>query len=613
MRALTGTERSGLVGFVNADPHSQVGAPPREACEDATALSALVGVSPADRLMTTPSSPQPSKWGIATRRFLAGLCGASALILLALWLLPPLLDWNRYRDAIAGVAATELGRPVQIGGHVTLRLLPAAVLTAEDVTFPDQGDGVSAHLRTLRVEVALGSLLRGRIVARDLTLGEPLLTLPWPLPPTLGTPIRPYVRHDFTARVEHGGVQVGGVAITGIDASVHGDAADGALGVLGVAALAGAPWRFTTSVGAPDALGNETLRLAVDGQGTYEGTQGRFTGTLAPGLLSGRIEGFGPDLARLMPAPATRWHLSGPFRAAAGTLALPVLDLQTADADIQGELTVRITSPAGLEATLSANTLDLASWSPAFFALRPAGLPAHITIDAPAAPLFGDTLHALHAVVRTDGGSTVIEEGRAILPGSAALNLSGKVGRDGSGPWIEGPAKLDAPDLRATLAWLKPKIPALVGALPDRVLRRALLEATVKASNQALSLSDLTGSIDGRSLSGDLAARFGGRPSVKARISTERVALDDWVTGPLSWKPALPAFDADLGLRDTASASCSAARPGPAWDAAQRFCGFFAGGDKRRGSSLKIDQASAVVSTASSWTASAALRTGMPN
>ena len=40
------------------------------------------------------------------------------------WLLPPLLDWNRFRTVLADLASTRLGRTVVIKGPVTLTLLP---------------------------------------------------------------------------------------------------------------------------------------------------------------------------------------------------------------------------------------------------------------------------------------------------------------------------------------------------------------------------------------------------------------------------------------------------------------------------------------------------------
>ena len=544
MWALTGTERWGLVGSVNADPQSQVGDPPREVREETRALPVFAGAA---ARVAAPENP-PGRRRMPGR-LLVTAAVVCALIVLALWLVPPLFDWNRYRAAIASFAAGELGRPVSIGGNVTLRLLPEAVFTAEDVSFPDQGNGVSVRLRALRLEVAIGPLLSGHLVVRDLTLSEPLLKLPWPLPPDLGTPIRPYVRHAFTARVERGSVQVGEMAVTGIDASMHSDLATGALGVLGVAALAGAPWRFTTSLGAPDANGNAALVLAMDGQGQYEGTQGRFSGSLAPGLISGRIEGLGADLSRLLPAPKGAWHAQGPFHAAAGLLEIPAIELSTAGSDVQGQVLLRITSPAGLEARLKADALDLTAWSPAIFAAGTSGLPVHVTLDAAAVPLLGDTVHDVHAAFRTGAGRTMLEEGSAVLPGGTALAMTGGIGRDADGPWIHGPARLTAPDLRATLGWLKPLAPTLLATLPDQSLRSVSMTGDLRVSAREVSLGAASGTLDGEAVSGDVAVALDHRIAVTAMVKTGHLMFDRWLGGPLAW----PAFDGDLALQAAAA------------------------------------------------------------
>ena len=77
-----------------------------------------------------------------------------AAVLLAAWAVPPMLDWGRFRTRIAAIASARLGRPVVIGGEISLRLLPLAVLTANDVTLADPGDGISVQVSALRLQVA---------------------------------------------------------------------------------------------------------------------------------------------------------------------------------------------------------------------------------------------------------------------------------------------------------------------------------------------------------------------------------------------------------------------------------------------------------------------------
>jgi hypothetical protein len=135
--------------------------------------------------------------------------GTLGVLVAAVWAVPPMLDWNRFRTEIAAFAGAELGRTVVIGGDVTLRLLPQAVLTANDVTVPDQGDGMSARVASLRLEVGIWPLLAGRLVVHDLVLGSPVLTLPAALPGSVVNPARPHVPHAFAAHVENGILRTG--------------------------------------------------------------------------------------------------------------------------------------------------------------------------------------------------------------------------------------------------------------------------------------------------------------------------------------------------------------------------------------------------------------------
>ena len=112
---------------------------------------------------------------------LAILLGAG---LLAAWLVPPQLDWARYRGTIAQLASTRLGLPVTIEGPVTLRLLPEPVLTAGKISVGNPAtDGMLIRVQALRLRLALWPLLSGRIDARELVLHRPDLHIPWPAPP----------------------------------------------------------------------------------------------------------------------------------------------------------------------------------------------------------------------------------------------------------------------------------------------------------------------------------------------------------------------------------------------------------------------------------------------
>jgi len=64
--------------------------------------------------------------------------GLVASLLLAVWLVPLALDWNQYRQTVAGLASRTLGRGVIIDGPIVLRLLPEPSLIAGKISLSDQ-------------------------------------------------------------------------------------------------------------------------------------------------------------------------------------------------------------------------------------------------------------------------------------------------------------------------------------------------------------------------------------------------------------------------------------------------------------------------------------------
>jgi hypothetical protein len=478
-----------------------------------------------------------------------GVVALAALLVIAAWAVPPMLDWGRFRASIASIAGAQLGRTVQIGGDVSLRLFPQAVLTASDVTLPAQGDGMSARIANLRIEVALGPLLAGRLVVRDLVLGGPVVTLPWPLPGSLVNPVRPHVPHPFAAHVENGTLHIGLAAITGITAAIHGgpgaepaagQAPDApplaAFGAEGFAAFDGQRWRFTTALGAPDADGVSAVDLAMQGQGPAHDTGGALQGTLSDGILQGHLHAAGPNLALIMPSSPLSWQADAPFVATGERIVSSALHMSLGGAPASATLALQLAAPSRLDVRLTASTLDLDGWSRllngSFAGFDLPSIPMRLDLTADSASLLGGVLGGLSGVLLLDGGHATLENLTAHLPGDAKLDFSGKIARgDHALLTVEGPATLDAPDLHATLAWLHPLAPPLLDAVPSGVLRSARLAGTARLTPGAFSTEGLTGSMDGVPMSGGFDLAFGNHPHFDATLSFDHLSIDDWLGG----------------------------------------------------------------------------------
>ena len=487
----------------------------------------------------------------AGRVALAGVAAVLAVLVAVLWAVPGLLDWNRYRDSIEALATSGVGRPVRIGGAISLHLLPQPTLTASGIAVDDTGDGVVLTAKELRLRVGLGPLLAGNVDARDLTLRGADLRLPWPPAPGALAQRPPAWLTGLQARVEDSRLQVGGLAVTGIDAVLTTDGETGMLSAAGTGQVGTRPWRFTARLTRPGRDNAAGLDVSLDGQGPLRDTGGTFSGQLAgDGALTGRVAGRGPDLSQLLPGPAVPWRGDGRLSAAAGLAVADELALEIGGTPARGAVALRVLPEARLDLALAAGRLDLDAWLPVLLRGTETAMPTGIDLSAEAATLAGGTLRRLRGAFDLDAEGVTVRDAAASLPGDAQLTLSGRLPRppriEGATPrpvLFEGAGRLSAPDLRRTLRWLAPALPPGLARLPPEVMRSADLSAKISVGASQASLSELRGVLDGDPLTGGLGIKLGPRLSVGAGLSFERLALDPWL-------PDLPTLATPAGMGD---------------------------------------------------------------
>jgi len=468
----------------------------------------------------------------AGRVTLAGL----VVLVAVLWAVPSLLDWNRYRDSIESLATSGIGRPVRIGGAISLHLLPQPILTASGIAVDDTGDGVVLTAKELRLRVGLGPLLAGKVDARDLTLRGADLRLPWPPAPGALAQRPPAWLTGLQARVEDSRIQVGGLAVTGIDAGLATDPETGMLAATGVGQAGGRSWRFTARLTRPGRDNAAGLDVSLDGQGPLRDTGGTFSGQLAgDGALTGRVAGRGPDLSQLLPGPAVPWRGDGRLNAAAGLAVADELALEIGGSPARGAVALRVQPEARLDLALAAGRLDLDAWLPVLLRGTETTMPTGIDLSAEAATLAGGTLRRLRGAFDLDPDGVTVRDAAALLPGDAQLTLSGRLPRrpraEGAARLVlfEGTGRLAAPDLRRTLRWLEPVLPPGLDRLAPDVLRSADLSAKLSIGPGQASLAELQGALDGSQLTGGLGIKLGPRLSVGAGLSFDRLTLDPWL------------------------------------------------------------------------------------
>ena len=490
----------------------------------------------------------------AARIVLAGLALLLALAMAAVALVPPMLDWNRYRGTIAALASSAVGDPVRIDGAVTLSLLPQPVLTASRIAVADNAGHFSLVARELRLRVALGALLGGRIDAQELALHGALLRLGWPpgfrpdvarMPPWLA---------GLEGHVEDGRILLGGLALTGIDATLAREPSTGTLAAAGTASVYGRPWHFTAHLSPPGGDGSAALELTLDGQGTLQDTWARFSGQMAAdGSLAGRVSGRGSDLSQLLPAPVIGWQAEGRLSVAGGLAVADELALDLGGSPARGAVAFRVTPAPRLDLALAAGRLDLDRWLPVF--LRGGEvLPTGIDLSAEAATLAGGTLRRLRAGFDILPDAVALREASATLPGDASLRLDGRMLRPaGAPPQFAGGLHLAAPDLPTTLRWLAGLGRVKLGVLPPGALRSLDIDGRLAIGAGLATLADLRGTLDGGKVRGALDFRAGDRPTMSAALVLDRLVLDPWLDGmlaePAAWARGIGGLDLDLQLQ----------------------------------------------------------------
>jgi AsmA-like C-terminal region/AsmA family len=111
------------------------------------------------------------------QRALLGAAIAVILVLVTALVGPLFVDWGRYRNTFE----TEISRltrlNVRIGGPIDVRLLPTPTLTLREIALGRPEESARIRAEALRIELALGALMRGQFVASDVALDAPEISV----------------------------------------------------------------------------------------------------------------------------------------------------------------------------------------------------------------------------------------------------------------------------------------------------------------------------------------------------------------------------------------------------------------------------------------------------
>jgi len=423
---------------------------------------------------------------------LLGLAIAIILALVAALVGPLFVDWGSYRGDFEARASRLTGLDFRVTGAIDARVLPTPTIVLQDVEFGRPREIAKVRARALRIEFALGALLRGEWRIADAHLEGPELTaqldgsgrVSWPIPKLGfdldGVSIERLQIQDGRAVLADGASDAR-VVLDKLD--FKGDVRSLAGPVKGAGSFAVGdqryPYRLSTSHITND--GGMKVRLAVDPADhslTAEADITVWTDAAKPrfdgSIQFARPVGRAPTGADALIVDS--WRVSSRVKGDSTAAVFEQIEFQYGPDDraikLKGSANLTFGRQPQLTGALTSSQVDVdrvlalpdaarrrplaAVRAVAEAALAAARLPmpATLSIGVENITLGGATLARVAADVRTDADGIDIKGLELRAPGLAQVRLNGRLGAAATGPRFEGSTSIEAADPRTFLAWL---------------------------------------------------------------------------------------------------------------------------------------------------------------
>ena len=343
------------------------------------------------------------------KKIFIGVVGVILFLLATALIVPSFIDWNDYKDEIAGQAGAFTGRQLDIGGGIALTLLPAPALVATDVRLANiegSTDTDMIRLKSLEIRVALGALLSGEIQVGKVKLVEPVVHLevladgrknwefsgpngrseiavPGSAPENAadtgdGTGLPLAVRLD-SVEIENGVVVYRDVAagtierIEGLNATVSATSLKGPFAFTGRLRAHGIPLGLRVAVGkiVEERAVPITMTLTTDPGASRVELRGIVRSPMDTPSFEGRVTAEGKSLAGLIQTVVPGalpgfldqpFDVEGEITASRADLAIAELSLRLGETRASGALSAKIGDEISAAGRLAASRLDLDSW-----------------------------------------------------------------------------------------------------------------------------------------------------------------------------------------------------------------------------------------------------------
>ena len=459
---------------------------------------------------------------------LLGLAIAIILALLAALVGPLLIDLGNYRSVFETEARRLTGANIRVAGPIDARLLPSPRLTLHDIAVGDGDDAVRA--RSLDVEFALGSLMRGEWRATEMQLVGPQVVLGLDdsghvRAPSVAVSFRPDDLSINRLRIEDGTITLTNAgnagSITLGQVSFNGEVRSlvGPLKGEGSVTLAGKrfPYRLATNRLSDD--GSMRLRASVDaadyplsieadGALAFVAREPSFDGILN---LSRPVGMVGRNAAEPADALTQPWRIGGKIKASGKSALMDNLEFQYGSEEqgfkLTGVADLKFGRNPRFQGVLSGRQIDVdrvvsgsggATQSPvaAMRKLAELGttafrttLPVQLGLGIDQVTLGGNSIQNLRGDISSSAEGWNLERFEFRAPGITQVRVSGRLAVNANDVAFTGPAEIESSDPKVLAAWLESRSESQQnGDLRPMSLRGDLALSSEKIAVDRLSL-----------------------------------------------------------------------------------------------------------------------------
>ncbi|MCC7260645.1 MAG: AsmA family protein [Alphaproteobacteria bacterium] len=478
--------------------------------------------------------------------------GILVLVLAALWLAPRFISLDSYKQMAIERLEAATGKRAEILGDISLSLLPAPSVTVGDVRIANAKGGAAQFLATaasVKVNLAPLPLLSGTFELAGITLIHPEIHLEtfadgthnWDLPKPAANAGGAGAEASSSGAMmiaRHITIQDGSLTlydhatrktqtVKPFDLSTDMESLSGPFTLAGTLTWQGQPLKIEAHTGQISGDAPTLLNAALTGNDLSL----LYEGEVVPGDVlkaKGRLQLHAANIGTLLKAasPGMSADVALPIDATADIaydgvkLALDNFRLASGDQSLSGTVKTQLSPSLRFDLALEAPELTLDALPLAVPAVEEPAAPTPSGVGLEISPtedtLFPTTLSVnvglkigtLHyrsgkaeqVTIQAEaaGGTLVLHEASAVLPGDGKLSLFGVATRRSGIPRLEGSVELAGKDLRALLEWLEIN----TASVPQESLHAFALKGGFMASPTEIRFSDTNATFDNTAVSG---------------------------------------------------------------------------------------------------------------